>query len=424
MIRRHALAVGLQALGSAATVLVVMLVARRFGLEAQGRFGLLKSWMDLAVALGLLGLPQALLHMAYHGDAAPGRLRAYAERYAGIVLLAALVAALVAALGPAPWLAWALLAVPGLVLHGLLRSLLLKPAGPVAYALATAAPALLLLAVVVVLALIGWPALGAGLVLASALAAGLAWWMLARAGLHRQPVAGLRLPADIHRHAFLQNLCAAAQVALLLGLLSGLGASEAALGEASVSLLVLQLFGVAAAYLAPLVYDQAARAAVHTPAAEGPAAMGGSDLSGASTAKPVTVAAKVAPAWRWPAALAVVALAAWALPSLLALALPQAGPSLRWACQLMAAAGVVLLVNRLWATRLQARGAFAWLSALALLRLVASVGVLALFWQASWPAGPVGAADAAGALAAAVLVAELLVLLPTALALRRPGRVR
>jgi hypothetical protein len=132
-------------------------------------------------------------------------------------------------------------------------------------------------------------------------------------------------------------------------------------------------------------------------------------------------AAKAAPAWRWLAALAVVALAAWALPSLLALALPQAGPSLRWACQVMAAAGVVLLVNRLWATQLQARGAFGWLSALALLRLVASVGVLALLWQAPWTAGTL---DAAGALAAAVLGAELLVLLPTALALRRPGRAQ
>jgi hypothetical protein len=421
LIRRHALAVGLQALGSAATVLVVMLVARRFGLEAQGRFGLLKSWMDLAVAAGLLGLPQALLHMAYHGGAAPGRLRAYAERYAGFVLLVALAAAAVAALGPAPWLAWALLAVPGLVLHGLLRSLLLKPAGPVAYALATAAPAVLLLGVVAVLALIGRPAFGAALVLASVLAAVLAWWMLARAGLHREPLAGLRLPADIHRHAFLQNLCAAAQVALLLGLLSGLGASEAALGEASVSLLVLQLFGVAAAYLAPLVYDQAARAAVGAPAADRPTAMGGESLPAASPDEPALAAAKAAPAWRWLAALAVVALAAWALPSLLALALPQAGPSLRWACQVMAAAGVVLLVNRLWATQLQARGAFGWLSALALLRLVASVGVLALLWQAPWTAGTL---DAAGALAAAVLVAELLVLLPTALALRRPGRAQ
>ncbi len=400
MIRRHALAIGLQALGSAAAVAVVMLVARHFGLEAQGRFGLLKSWMDAAVALGMLGLPQALLHLAYHGEVAPGRLRAYAERYAGFVLLAALAAAALAALGPAPWLAWSLLAVPGLVLHGLWRSLLLKPAGPAGYALVTAAPALLLLAVVLVLVALGQPALGAALVLASVLAAAVAWWMLVRAGLRREPLAGLRMPAGISWHAFVQNLCAAAQMALLLGLFSLLGASGAALGEASVSLLVLQLFGVAAAYVAPLVYDQAARQATAATAPPAPAA--GARLS------PVGLAA----------ALAGCALAAWAMPWLLSLALPQAGASLRLACQVMAAAGVVLLVNRSWATRLQARGAFALLSGLAVLRLAASGLALLACWQmAEQTASPV-------ALALAVLAAELLVFLATAARLRQPGRSR
>jgi len=411
LIRRHALAVGLQALGSAATVLVVMLVARRFGLEAQGRFGLLKSWMDMAVALGLLGLPQALLHMAYHGNEAPGRLRAYAERYAGVVLLVAVAAAALASLGPAPWLAWALLAVPGLVLHGLLRSLLLKPAGPVAYALATAAPALALLLLVGVLALAGWPAFGPALVMASLLAAGVAWVMLSRAGLRREPVAGLQPPTGIHLHAFVQNLCAAAQVALLLALLGGLGASGTALGEASVSLLVLQLFGVVAAYLAPLVYDQAARAA-------------SDPLVGLATQALHKPGLARSPAFRWAAALASAALAAWALPWLLTLALPQAGASLLQACQLMAVAGVLLFVNRLWATQLQARGAFALLSALGVLRLLTSLLALWLFWARFLPAGPGGPESAALALSAAVLVAELLVLLPTAVAVRRHGLAR
>ena len=380
MIRQHALAVGLQALGSAATVLVVMLVAHRFGLEAQGRFGLLKSWMDAAVALGMLGLPQAILHMAYHGDAALGRLRAYAERYAGYLLLAALAAAAVATRGPAPWLVWSLLAVPGLVLHGLARSLLLKPAGPVAYAWATAAPALLLLALVAALAVLGQPALGPALVLASAMSAAVVWRMLVRAGVGREPVAGLRIPAGVSQHAFVQNLCAAAQVALLLGGLSMLGASGVTLGEASVSLLVLQLFGVTAGYLAPMVYDQAARQATVS-----------QESSPSLLLRPTALAA----------GLLGCAVAVWALPWLLTLALPEAGNSLRQACQVMALAGVVLLVNRLWATRLQARGAFTLLSGVAVLRLLASGLALVLLWQISWPA----------ALAGAVLAAELLVMM-------------
>lgn len=394
MIRRHALAVGLQALGSAAAVAVVMLVAHRFGLEAQGRFALLKSWMDAAVALGMLGMPQTLLHLAYHGDVAPGRLRAHAERHAGVVLLVALAAAALAALGPAPWLAWSLLAVPGLVLHGLWRSLLLRTAGPTGYALATAAPALLLLACAACLAALGWPALGPALVLSSLLSAAAAWWMLGRAGVRREPTAGLRMPTGISWHAFAQNLCAAAQAALLLGLLSLLGASGVAVGEASVSLVVLQLFGVAAAYLAPLVYDQAAR---QSTAATAPNALAGRvQLSPAGLV----------------AVLVGCAFTGWALPLLLTLALPQASTSLRLACQVMAAAGVLLLVNRVWATRLQARGGFGLLSGLAVLRLGASALALLILWPLEWPA----------ALATAVLAAEALVLLATAARLRRPGR--
>ncbi len=379
------MAVGLQALGSVATVAVVMLVTHRFGLEAQGRFSLLKSWADTAVALGLLGMPQALLHMAYHGKASLGRLRAYAERYASWVLLLGLAAAALAAFSPLPWTAWCWLAVPGLVLHGLLRSLLLKASGPVGYALATVLPAACLLGAVGALAAVGVPAFGPGLVLASVFAAAGVWWLLSRAGLSREPVAGLRMPLHIHGHAFVQNLAAAAQVAALLGLFSLLGAPAAAVGEASVSLLVLQLFGVAAAYLAPMVYDRAAR-------------------------RPTTrVALAFGPAMLlWPVA---AVLGVWALPWALVLAVPQAGSSLQQACQLMALAGVLLLVNRVIATRLQAEGAFPVLTALAMLRLVGSVGALAWAWSAAW----------VQAFALAVLAGEALVMAATALVLWQRG---
>jgi len=379
-------AVGLQALGSVATVAVVMLVTHRFGLEAQGRFGLIKSWADTAVALGLLGLPQALMHMAYHGNTALGRLRAYAERYAGWVLLLALPAAALAALGPVPWIAWCLLAVPGLVLHGLLRSLLLKAVGPVGYAVATVLPAACLLGVVGVLAAVGVPAFGPGLVLASLGAAGAMWWLLSRAGLAREPVAGLRMPLHIHSHAFIQNLAAAAQAAALLGLFSLLGASAAKVGEASISLLVLQLFGVAAAYMAPLIYDRAARMPL--------------------TRRVLTFRPRLL---LWPVAAAV---GVGALPWALALAVPQADDSLQRSCQIMAVAGVLLLANRIIATRLQAQGAFALVTVLALLRLVVSAAALAWVWAADWT----------HAFSLAVLAGEALVIVATALALlRRSG---
>ncbi len=385
MTRSDAGAIGLQVLGSAATVAVVMLVTHRFGLEAQGRFSLLKSWMDTAVVVCLLGLPQALLHIAYHGSTPLGGLRVYAERYAAGVLLLALLAAALAAFGPVPWLGWSLLAVPGLVLHGLLRALVLKAAGPPGYALATVMPATALLLVVGALALTGWSALGPGLVLSSTMAAVAMCWLLARAGVAREPEVGLRIPRDIHGHAFVQNLAAAAQAAALLGLLSLLGAPAAVVGEASVSLLVMQLFGVAAAYLAPLIYDRAARGAEERRGPDWPVRGG---------------------------LLLVFAAAILLLPWALTLAVPQASAKLQQACQIMTVAGLLLLANRVVATRLQAQGAFADLTVLAILRLAASAAVLA--------GG--GAAATAKTFAVAVLAGEVLASVGTVWALWRRGQ--
>ena len=60
-----AAAVALQALGAVAALLSTWLVTRHFGLEAQGRFGLVKSWSDALMTLAMLGLPQALLHLSF-----------------------------------------------------------------------------------------------------------------------------------------------------------------------------------------------------------------------------------------------------------------------------------------------------------------------------------------------------------------------
>src|SRR4051812_41677058 len=70
----------IQAVGSAATLAAAAFVAWRFGLAAQGEFGLLRSWSDALVAVAAMGLPQGLLHLQYHEGATAASLRPFVRR--------------------------------------------------------------------------------------------------------------------------------------------------------------------------------------------------------------------------------------------------------------------------------------------------------------------------------------------------------
>lgn len=347
----------LQACGAALGLVTVVVVARSFGIEAQGRFGLLKGWVDAVSVLLMFGFPQALLHLSYHGNAPLAQLRSFAQRYFLRLVLASLPLAALVALGPWPWLAWVMLAAPGLVLHGLLRSLLLRAVGPFGYAGITIAPALTLFMAILVLAVWRAEAWGSAL-LASAAASALAATVFARCagiGVENAPKP-LALDA-VNRQAFVQNACAAAQTPLLLSLVALLGASAAAVGETSVSLLFAQLFALAASFAAPVVYDAVARDTASLRAvADSRAKLGG---LGAGLAALVLIAISV-------------------VPDLVPRLFPAAGTPTVLACQVMVGAGALLLLNRLGSTVLQARGGFRELTLQAVVRLTASLLLSAL----------------------------------------------
>lgn len=401
MVLTHGLPMAVQAGGSALGFLVVVLVSHRFGIEAQGRFGLLKSWSDaISVAL-MFGLPQALLHLSYHGDVPLARLRGFAQGYSGWLALAALPLAALAAFSPWPWSVWAVLAAPGFVLHGLLRSLLLRASGPLAYAWVTVCPAVLLFVAVAVLAVWRTDAFGPAL-LASALASALVVWSAApRASIaseRSRPLVGLH---DVNRHAFVQNACAAAQTALLLSLVAWLVASPTAVGEASFALVFAQLFALAASFMAPLVYDAVSRATGRPGTGSGPA-----DPTGARAG--VRAALRrlrfVLPT--------LVVLAVAAVPAVVTLVFAASYASVTSACQVMAVAGTLMLANRLAATVLQAQGEFAELTRQAVARLglsllLTAASIMLLHWPAALAAG------------AALLVSEALLGLRLWLLLQR-----
>ena len=373
MAAAHGLPVAVQAGGSVAGFLVVVLVSHRFGIEAQGRFGLLKSWSDaISVAL-MFGLPQALLHLSYHGDAPLARLRGFAQAYAGRLLLAALPLAALAWFSPWPWLTWAVLAAPGFVFHGLLRSLLLRASGPLAYAWVTVSPALLLLVMIAGLAVLHTDGFGPALLASAAACALVVAWVARRAGIvseHTTPLAGVR---SVNRHAFVQNACAAAQTALLLSLVAWLVATPTAVGEVSFALVFAQLFALAASFMAPLVYDAVARAATRADA-----------RTDARIAAPARARAGLRMALRRLRFVlpALVVLAIVAVPAVVRLVFAASYAPFTLACQVMAVAGTLMLANRLAATVLQAQGAFPELTRQAVARLVLSLLLTALLCAA------------------------------------------
>ena len=377
MAAAHGLPVAVQAGGSAAGFLVVVLVSHRFGIEAQGRFGLLKSWSDaISVAL-MFGLPQALLHLSYHGDAPLARLRGFAQAYAGRLLLAAVPLAALAWFSPWPWLTWAVLAAPGFVFHGLLRSLLLRASGPLAYAWVTVSPALLLLVMIAGLAVLHTDGFGPALLASAAACALVVAWVARRAGIvseHTPPLAGVR---SVNRHAFVQNACAAAQTALLLSLVAWLVATPTAVGEVSFALVFAQLFALAASFMAPLVYDAVARAATRADARI-------DARTDARIAAPARARAGLRMALRRLRFVlpALVVLAIVAVPAVVRLVFAASYAPFTLACQVMAVAGTLMLANRLAATVLQAQGAFPELTRQAVARLVLSLLLTALLCAA------------------------------------------
>ena len=378
---RHGLPVIVQGGGSVLAFAVTVIVARRFGIEAQGRFGLLKGWSDaISVAL-MFGLPQALLHLSYHGDVPLARLRGFAQAYCRRLLLIALPLAAAASFSPWSWLGWAVLAAPGLVLHGLLRSILLRASGSLIYAWVTVGPATLLFVAVLVLAIGRAEAFGPAL-LASAFGSALLAVLIARrAGIVSEQSALPFGASGLNRHAFVQNSCAAAQTALLLSLVALLDPSPTAVGESSIALLFAQVFAMAASFVAPVLYD---RVALGSDPERVRAALGRA-IGGLGLALP-------------PLAL----LASLAVPLVLPHVLSAARAPTTTACQIMAVAGVLMLANRLGTTLLQAQGEFTELTLQAVARLGSSLLLTVIL---------VAVAQLGGALAAgmAMLASEAIV---------------
>ncbi len=388
--------VAIQAAGSAATLGAALLVSSQLGLSAQGEFGLLRSWSDALGALAVIGLPQGLLHMQYREGVSVAALRAWVFRYLKI-LLVVLAAMLLLRhfLLPLEWTP-ALLQSPqtlGLLAltvalgasHLLWRSLALRDVGLLPYAAMTAAPSLIVLIALVVVCAIGqrsglvW-ALFVGALL-SALASA---WMVTRVA--RKEVVDASAASwsrqtlwAVSSQTGVQNIFTALTPPLVLSAAAALGASLSQVGVLSLGLHVYQIFGVAAVYIAPMVYDKAARSGD---------AMSEQQLLDWMLER-LTLRAVLA-------FTLLMAVAMFFLRTLW----PAGSDSLVLVAA-MASAGALSMAVRLMVTLMQARGAYRALSWHALGRLVLSVSGSAALMQV-WPA--------AVAVPVALLATELILL--------------
>ena len=368
--------VAIQAAGSAATLGAALLVSSQLGLAAQGEFGLLRSWTDALGALAVIGLPQGLLHMQYREGVSVAALRAWVMRYIG-VLLVVLIALLFVHrfLLPAAWTPsliqstqtlWLLGATVLLAAsHLLWRALALREVGLVPYAAMTAAPSLIVLMALAVVCALGqrsglvWALLAGALL--SSLASG---WMVRRVAGRREANAqwSRRTLWAVSSQTGIQNIFTALTPPLVLSTAAALGASLAQVGLLSLGLHVYQIFGVAAVYIAPMVYDKAARSG---------AAMSAQQLLNWMLER---LTLRVVMAFTL-----LVAAAMFLLRSLW----PAGADSLVLVAA-MACAGTLSMAVRLMATLMQARGAYRALSWHALGRLVLSVSGSAALMQV-WP---------------------------------------
>ncbi|MCB1987567.1 MAG: hypothetical protein KDE69_04255 [Burkholderiaceae bacterium] len=274
--------VGWQMLGSTATLGTALWISWNHGLEAQGEFGLAKSWFDAAAAIAALGLPHGLLHLMYRCDISAHQLLPWIRRILTVAAILCLPTAAVAAALGRQTSALVLASLPFAIAHLLARSWLLRERGEEVFGIITAMPALVLLAAV----LLGGPHY-AWLLLGTACIAGTTSLSLVAQTVRRaratagiptgntletispRTATGKNLPVastpTIRRELWSSSLQIWMQAALggalpagLLSVVAQFGQTQRALGEASLGLQIYQVFAVLAGYVTPLLFHRIA----------------------------------------------------------------------------------------------------------------------------------------------------------------------
>ena len=265
--------IGVQALGSMATLLLGFLIARYQGPDAQGLYGVVRTTADLLLSIALFGFPQGVVHLMNHRAASPALLNQVFSRYLLILTIVAGVSALlldrVGLTLHADWKLTSsialLVGVLGWVAHGLQRSFVLCLGSPTGFSWMTATPALTLLGSTLVL--MAWGSRNYEWAIA---VSGTASWLFGRLSigtLRARPAwtvggrTAWRELLPVGTHAMVQTVAVALLPWLVLQVLHLLGADLQELGWFVMAGYMLQLFLLPAGFVVPLVYARVSRAA-------------------------------------------------------------------------------------------------------------------------------------------------------------------
>ena len=360
LLRNRALhaTLAVQTLGSAATLLVGLLIAWSQGPQAQGYYGVVRSTADLLVAIALLGIPQGSVHLLNHERVRPQALQSGLARYVSALGVVVVVVVPSGALDVLPRglqqpdTALALtIGVLGWMVHAIQRSFVLCMGSTSAFSWLTAAPALTLLAAVLVIVASGsfryeWAIAASGVL--SAL-----WGAAMMAPLRAQPAWCLgpepswRKLLSSGGHSTVQTVSMALQPWLALSLLLRMGATPAEIGWFVLAGYVQQLFALPVNFVMPLLLARASRAA------------------GTGERYDVSQGMRVVGALVLLSAVAVAA----ALPISVPILLGEAYRPAVAACVCMAIAGPAVVMGRLASALMLGCGRFAAVTALFVLRI-------------------------------------------------------
>lgn len=261
--------VAIQAAGSAATILTVVVVASRFGPEGQGYWAAYRSVLDVFVALAIYGFPQGFTFVINRMNVLPARILAFALRY--LVLAWPMIAGSAVVALAAGWIkTGGLLAIDAptlilaglfLVAHSLLRGIALAASKTLIFNLITVIPACVQLVLVA-----AWPANQLG-TLPWAITVASLLSLVACAGIVRRdifvsPPSDVREDALNRRHlmtyGFWWFLIALLQVAIplvLYQLLLMRGFEVSTIGNFSVALMVVGAGLLPISMVGPLIFN-------------------------------------------------------------------------------------------------------------------------------------------------------------------------
>lgn len=246
------LTIAIQAIGTCAAFLSSLVITREMGLNAQGEYSLIKSWTDAISVIFLYGLPQSFLDMSFQKEKSEYSLYKLAQRYMFILMVIGII---VGGLGYGyKYIFWISIAIPLIVFHGLVRSLLLRTGGEIEYALVTVIPAISLFSLIIIdFQSKNFPIY----IFLSALFS--AFWAWRYAESQKWQSGKLIMFKDvalnsISLHAFLLNIFPALQAAVFLTIAAMITVDKKEVGELSLVLIMLQLVAVAASFAAPVIY--------------------------------------------------------------------------------------------------------------------------------------------------------------------------